>query len=107
MHMFVNVKRFNIDSLKSLLSCATIILIGFGIRNMTSCLENIRRSFIHFLSIFIALFACVLLSSGILFARMIFGMSIDVYSNILLSSTSFSDIFIALIKCAVLVSLLR
>ena len=48
-----------------------------------------------------SLFACVLLSSGILFARIIFGMSIDVYSNILLSSTSFSDIFIALIKCAV------
>ena len=46
------------------------------------------------------LFSIVLMSSGILFSRIIFGMSIDVYSNILLNSTNFSDIVIALVKCA-------
>lgn len=46
------------------------------------------------------LFAIVLMFSGILFSRMIFGMSTDVYINILLNSTNFSDIVIALIKSA-------
>jgi phospholipid/cholesterol/gamma-HCH transport system permease protein len=46
------------------------------------------------------LFSIVLMSSGILFSRIIFGMSIDVYSNILLNSANFSDIVIALVKCA-------
>lgn len=48
-----------------------------------------------------SLFSIVLLVSGILFSRLIFGMGIDVYSNLLLSSTNFSDISIALLKCAV------
>ncbi len=47
-----------------------------------------------------ALFSIVLMGSGILFSRVIFGMSVDVYSNILLNSANFSDIVIALVKCA-------
>lgn len=45
------------------------------------------------------LFSIVLMGSGILFSRVIFGMSVDVYSNILLNSANFSDIVIALMKC--------
>jgi len=41
------------------------------------------------------------MGSGILFSRVIFGISADVYVNILLNSTNFSDIVIALVKCAV------
>jgi len=48
-----------------------------------------------------SLFSIVLLVSGILFSWLIFGMSMDVYSNLLLNSTNFSDILIALFKCAV------
>jgi phospholipid/cholesterol/gamma-HCH transport system permease protein len=48
-----------------------------------------------------SLFSIVLLVSGILFSWLIFGMNIDVYTNILLSSTQFSDICIALFKCAI------
>ena len=48
-----------------------------------------------------SLFSIVLIASGILFSRLIFGMNIDVYTNILLNSTSFSDILIAVFKCAV------
>ena len=48
-----------------------------------------------------SLFSIVLLVSGIIFSWLIFGMSADVYTNLLLNSTSFSDIFIALFKCAV------
>jgi phospholipid/cholesterol/gamma-HCH transport system permease protein len=48
-----------------------------------------------------SLFSIVLVVSGILFSRLIFGMNIDVYTNILLNSTSFSDIFIMLFKCAI------
>jgi phospholipid/cholesterol/gamma-HCH transport system permease protein len=48
-----------------------------------------------------SLFSIVLLVSGLLFSRLIFGMSLDVYTTILLNSTSFSDIFVALVKCAV------
>lgn len=48
-----------------------------------------------------SLFSIVLLASGNLFSRVIFGMSTDVYSNLLLNSTDFSDIVIALFKCAV------
>lgn len=47
------------------------------------------------------LFSILLLTSGILFSRLIFGMSIDVYTNILLNSANFSDIVISIIKCAV------
>jgi phospholipid/cholesterol/gamma-HCH transport system permease protein len=46
-------------------------------------------------------FSIVLLGSGILFSRIIFGMSIDVYSNTLLNSANFSDIVIALVKSIV------
>jgi phospholipid/cholesterol/gamma-HCH transport system permease protein len=48
-----------------------------------------------------SLFSIVLVVSGILFSRLIFGMNIDVYTNILLNSTSFSDIVITLFKCAI------
>lgn len=48
-----------------------------------------------------SLFSIVLLVSGNLFSWMMFGMSSDVYSNLLLNSTDFSDIVIALFKCAV------
>jgi phospholipid/cholesterol/gamma-HCH transport system permease protein len=48
-----------------------------------------------------SLFSIVLISSGLLFSQIIFGMSIDVYSNMLLSSANFSDIIIALLKSAV------
>jgi phospholipid/cholesterol/gamma-HCH transport system permease protein len=48
-----------------------------------------------------SLFSIVLLVSGNLFSWLIFGMSMDVYSNLLLNSTNFSDIWIALVKCAV------
>lgn len=47
-----------------------------------------------------SLFAIVLLVSGILFAGLIFDMSRDVYTEILLTSTNFADILIALAKCA-------
>ena len=46
------------------------------------------------------LFSIVLMTSGILFSRVIFGISADVYVNILLNSTNFSDIVVALLKCA-------
>ncbi len=48
-----------------------------------------------------SLFSIVLLASGNLFSRVMFGMSTDVYSNLLLNSTDFSDIVIARLKCAV------
>jgi phospholipid/cholesterol/gamma-HCH transport system permease protein len=48
-----------------------------------------------------SLFSIVLLTSGILFSRLLFGMSIDVYSNIILNSANISDIVISLIKCAI------
>jgi len=48
-----------------------------------------------------SLFSIVLLVSGILFSWLIFGMSVDVYTKIILDSTNFSDILIALFKCAV------
>jgi phospholipid/cholesterol/gamma-HCH transport system permease protein len=48
-----------------------------------------------------SLFSILVLTSGILFSRLIFGMSIDAYTNILLNSANFSDIVISIIKCAV------
>jgi len=48
-----------------------------------------------------SLFSIVLMFSGILFSWVIFDISVDVYSNILLSSANFSDMVISLIKCAV------
>jgi len=46
-------------------------------------------------------FSIVLLGSGLLFSRIIFGMSMDAYANILLNSANFSDIVIALLKSVV------
>lgn len=48
-----------------------------------------------------SLCSIVLLAGGIVFSRLIFGMSMDVYTKILLNSTNFSDILIALLKCAI------
>ncbi|MEN6622114.1 MAG: ABC transporter permease [Smithella sp.] len=48
-----------------------------------------------------SLFSIVLLFSGILFSRLIFGISTEVYSSILLNSANFFDMVISLIKCAV------
>jgi phospholipid/cholesterol/gamma-HCH transport system permease protein len=48
-----------------------------------------------------SLFSIVLLVSGNLFSWMIFGMSVDVYTKLLLNSTNFSDIGISLCKCAI------
>jgi phospholipid/cholesterol/gamma-HCH transport system permease protein len=46
-----------------------------------------------------ALFSILALTSGMLFSKVIFGMSIDVYTNVLLNSADFYDIVISLIKC--------
>ena len=48
-----------------------------------------------------SLFSIVLLISGILFAKLIFGMNINVYTNMVLNSTRFSDIVLMLFKCAI------
>jgi len=48
-----------------------------------------------------SLFSVVLMFSGILFSNIIFGMGIDAYRSILLNSANFSDIVIALLKCAI------
>ena len=48
-----------------------------------------------------SLFSIVLMFSGMLFSWLIFSLSMDAYTNILLNSTNFSDILIALFKCAV------
>lgn len=48
-----------------------------------------------------SLFAVVLLVSGNLFSWLILGMSVDVYSKLLLNSTNFTDIGIGLGKCAI------
>ena len=48
-----------------------------------------------------SLFSIVLMASGIIISWVIFGISIDLYSNILLTSADFFDIVISLIKCAV------
>jgi phospholipid/cholesterol/gamma-HCH transport system permease protein len=49
-----------------------------------------------------ALFSILALSSGLLFSKLIFGMSLDTYSNVLLKSANFYDIIISLIKCCAL-----
>ena len=45
------------------------------------------------------LFSILALTSGMLFSRVIFNMSIDVYTNVLLKSANFYDIVISLVKC--------
>jgi phospholipid/cholesterol/gamma-HCH transport system permease protein len=46
-----------------------------------------------------SLFSIVVMVSGIVFSRIIFDISADVYTNILLNSTNFFGIVIALVKC--------
>jgi len=46
-----------------------------------------------------SLFSVLALTSGLLFSMLIFGMSLDVYTNALLNSANFYDIFISIIKC--------
>jgi len=46
-----------------------------------------------------SLFSILALTSGMLFSRLIFGMSFDEYTNVLLNSADFYDIVISLIKC--------
>jgi phospholipid/cholesterol/gamma-HCH transport system permease protein len=45
-------------------------------------------------------FSVVLLASGALFSRAIFGMSIDAYISVLIASAEFSDLVILILKCA-------
>jgi phospholipid/cholesterol/gamma-HCH transport system permease protein len=45
------------------------------------------------------LFSILALTSGLLFSKVLFGMSLDTYSNVLLKSANFYDIVISLIKC--------
>jgi phospholipid/cholesterol/gamma-HCH transport system permease protein len=49
-----------------------------------------------------ALFSILALTSGLLFSKLFFGMSLDTYSNVLLKSANFYDIIISLIKCCAL-----
>lgn len=49
-----------------------------------------------------SLFAIVSMFSGILFSRIIFGISMDGYINILLNSANLFDLTIAMVKCVVL-----
>ena len=46
-----------------------------------------------------ALFSILALTSGLLFSKLMFGMSLDTYSNVLLNSANFYDIVISLVKC--------
>lgn len=46
------------------------------------------------------LFSIVVLTSGLLFSRIILGMSMDTYTSVLLTSAEFSDVIILLLKCA-------
>jgi phospholipid/cholesterol/gamma-HCH transport system permease protein len=47
-----------------------------------------------------SLFSILALSSGLLFSRLIFGMGVNEYTNVLLKSADFYDIVISLIKCS-------
>jgi phospholipid/cholesterol/gamma-HCH transport system permease protein len=47
-----------------------------------------------------SLFSIAVLVSGILFSKLIFGMSIDAYTSLILNSATFSDIVILLLKCS-------
>ncbi|MDI6776097.1 MAG: ABC transporter permease [Syntrophales bacterium] len=47
-----------------------------------------------------SLFSIVVLTSGLLFSRIILGMSLDAYTRVLLTSVDFSDIIILILKCA-------
>jgi len=47
-----------------------------------------------------SLFSILALTSGMLFSKLIFGMSVYVYTNVLLKSADFYDIVISLVKCS-------
>jgi len=47
-----------------------------------------------------AFFSIVALFSGLLFSNLIFGMSVNVYTDVLLKSANFYDIILSLFKCA-------
>jgi len=47
-----------------------------------------------------SLFSILALLSGLLFSNLIFGMSVNEYTNVLLKSANFYDIVISLIKCS-------
>jgi len=49
-----------------------------------------------------SLFSITVLLSGLLFSRIIFGMSFDEYATLLIASAKFSDVFAMLFKCIVL-----
>jgi phospholipid/cholesterol/gamma-HCH transport system permease protein len=44
-------------------------------------------------------FSIMVLTSGLLFSKLLFGLSLESYSNVLLSSANFYDIVISLVKC--------
>ncbi|MCG6533153.1 MAG: ABC transporter permease [Syntrophales bacterium LBB04] len=46
------------------------------------------------------IFSIVILTTGSICSKLIFGMSLDAYANLLLNSAKFSDIIILLIKCS-------
>ncbi len=46
-----------------------------------------------------AFFAILVLTSGFLFSELLFGLSLESYSNVLLSSANFYDIVVSLLKC--------
>jgi len=46
------------------------------------------------------IFTLVLLASGAFFSRVIFGLGLDAYTSILITSTEFSDLVILILKCA-------
>jgi len=46
------------------------------------------------------IFTLVLLASGAFFSRVIFGLGMDAYTSILITSTEFSDLVILILKCA-------
>ena len=46
-----------------------------------------------------AFFSILVLTSGLVFSKLFFGMSLESYSNVLLSSANFYDIVISLLKC--------
>lgn len=46
-------------------------------------------------------FSLVVLTSGLVFSMLVFGMSLDFYTRAILNSVNFYDIFISTVKCAV------
>jgi phospholipid/cholesterol/gamma-HCH transport system permease protein len=46
-----------------------------------------------------SLFSILALTSGLVFSKLIFGMGVEMYTNVLLKSANFYDIVISLVKC--------